>query len=129
FAGVSQQIGTFAAGQVSLNQHVRVRLTSIPNLATHLRVLGKTSCPVLTDYDVMPINNVEPGLMAFARGDMLMRSRQHGKASIAQQEGATLLAQLTRSEAYQTANRFQVQPDNGFGGHLGLAPGNSYRPL
>ena len=94
----------------------RIRLTSIPTLATTLRVLGKTACPVLGDYDDMPINNVEPCLLAFARGDMLLRQRQHGKAQIAQQEGAALLAQLQRSEAYQQAQNFRIMPDNGFGG-------------
>lgn len=94
----------------------RIRLTSLPSIATTLRVLGKTNCPVLGDYDTMPINGVEPCLMAFARGDMLLRQRQHGKASMAQNEGTALLAQLARSEAFQQASHHRIVPDNGFGG-------------
>ena len=97
----------------------RVRLTALPTQAATLRVLGKTACPVLGDYDVFPINNVESCLIAFVRGDMLLRQRQHGKAQLAQQEGATLLAQLARSEAFQQASSFRIVPDNGFGDGYG----------
>jgi|GEM_PF-2934969 len=108
----------------------RIRLTTQPQLSVNLRVLGKTSCPILGAYDTMPINNVEPCLMAYARGDMLLRQRQNGKAQIAAQEGASLLAQLARSEAFQTASSFRIVPDNGFGDCAGASHGtDSLHPL
>ena len=108
-------IYTMEGALKTATKHPRIRLTSIPTAAVNLRVLGKSACPVLGDYDEAPINNAELCLMAFARGDMLMRQRQHGKAQLAQQEGAVLLKQLQDSESYQTANRHQIIPDGGFG--------------
>lgn len=102
-------------GSTSLRLRQRVRLTSIPTTEISVRVLGKMECPVLGDYDEPPLNNVEPCLLAFARGDMLMRQRQHGKAQLAQQEGAALLKQLADSEAYQQANSHRICPDGGYG--------------
>jgi hypothetical protein len=102
-----------AAGQLA--QHQRIRLTSLPNTSVNLRVLGKIACPILGDFDASPINNSEPCLMAFARADMLMRSRQHGKAQQAMQEGAALLAQLTALEAFHQSSRNHIEPDSGFG--------------
>jgi hypothetical protein len=120
---------TLAATDTSAPVRQRVRLSAIPQLATTLRVLGKTGCPVLGDYDTMPINNVEPALIAFSRGDMLLRQRQHGKAQLAQQEGTLLLAQLARSEVFQQAANHQIMPDNGFGGDNLIAQPNSLHPL
>ena len=107
----------------------RIRLTTTPQLAVNLRILGKTECPVLGPYDTFPINNVEPCLIAVTRGDMLLRQRQNGKAQLAASEGATLLAQLARSEAFQTANNFRIQPENGFGGDNFISQPNSLHPL
>jgi hypothetical protein len=102
-----------AAGAAPVHQ--RIRLTSLPNADVNLRVLGKLACPILGAYDVSPINNSEPCLMAFARADMLMRSRQHGKAAQAMQEGAALLSQLAALEAFHQSNRMQIQPESGYG--------------
>lgn len=93
----------------------RIRLTSAPAQATALRVLGKAGCPVLGDYDEMPINGIESCLIAFVRGDMLLRQRQHGKAQMAMQEGAVLLAGVERAEVFQQASRHQIIPEDGFG--------------
>jgi hypothetical protein len=120
----------YSATQNALPVHQRIRLTTNPQLAVNLRVLGKMACPILGDYDSAPINNVEPCLMAYARGDMLLRQRQNGKAQLAAQEGASLLAQLARSEAFQTANNFRIQPDGGFGADSPLwTQPNSFHPL
>lgn len=126
---LTASFATIPADETSLQVRQRIRLTTQPQLSTNLRILGKTSCPVLGDYDTMPINNVEPCLMAFARGDMLLRQRQNGKAQLAAQEGASLLAQLARSEAFQTANNFRIVPDNGFGGDNVISQPNSLHPL
>lgn len=110
--------------------HQRIRLTQIPNVSTNLRVLGKKKCPILGVYDVAPITNVEPSLMAFARGDLLLRQRQFGKAALAQQEGATLLKELANDEAIQQAANFRIDPDNGFGSDsITWTQPNSLHPL
>jgi hypothetical protein len=120
---------TLAATDTVSVPRQRVRLTAIPQLATTLRVLGKTTCPALGDYDEMPINSVESALIAFGRGDMLLRQRQHGKAQLAQQEGAMLLAQLARSEVFQQASSHRIVPDGGFGGDNYISQPNSLNPL
>lgn len=106
---------TIAAAAHTADVRQRIRLTGMPSVATTLRVLGKIACPVLGEYDDIPINGAEPALIAFGRGDMLLRQRQHGKAQIALQEGAMLLAALARAETFQQASRNQIVPDNGFG--------------
>jgi len=116
---------TLSAAAGNLPVHQRVRLTTAPQLSVNLRVLGKMACPILGAYDTAPINNVEPCLMAFARGDMLLRQRQNGKAQAAAQEGASILAQLARSEAFQTANNFRIVPESGFGDNGGMFLGHS----
>ena len=123
-------LATMQPGDTNLPLHQRIRLATQPQVSTNLRILGKGTCPVLADYDTPPINNVEPALMAFARGDLLLRSRQHGKAALAQQEGAALLKQLADSEAFQQANNFRVVPDAGFGADTVLwTQPNSFHPL
>ena len=110
--------------------HQRIRLTAQPQAATTLRILGKTACPMMDDYDAAPIKNAEPCLMAFARADLLLRARQYGKASVAMQEGTALLQQLTDSEAFQQASGFQVQPEGGFSDDVILwTQPNSLHPL
>lgn len=127
-------ITTFASVMAGCNNaplHQRIRLTEAPTVSLNLRVLGKGKCPVLGPYDVCPITNVEPALMAFARGDLLLRQRQFGKANLAQQEGAALLKELVENEAFQQAGEFRVQPDAGFGSDnfwMQTVP-DSYRPL
>ncbi len=121
---------TILAGANVAPLHPRIRLTQIPNVATNLRVLGKKKCPILGAYDAAPITNVEPSLMAFARGDLLLRQRQFGKAALAQQEGATLLKELANDEAIQQAGNFRIDPDNGFGNDsLFWTQPNSLNPL
>jgi hypothetical protein len=110
--------------------HQRIRLTEAPQVSVNLRVLGKGKCPILGAYDTAPITNVEPALMAFARGDLLLRQRQFGKASLAQQEGTALLKELTENEAFQQAGEFRIQPDAGFGSDIWWQTGpDSYHPL
>lgn len=116
-----------SAGSMPLRQ--RIRLVTNPQVSVNLRVLGKGACPVLGPYDLMPINNVEPALMAFARGDMLLRQRQNGKAQIAAQEGASLLAALARSEVFQQAANNRIIPDAGFGDGSMHFGGDSFHPL
>ncbi|MDE2106056.1 MAG: hypothetical protein KGL39_53025, partial [Patescibacteria group bacterium] len=117
-----------AAGAAPVQQ--RVRLTSQPTLSTNLRILGKTTCPILGPYDNMPINNVEPAVMAYARGDMLRRARQNGKGQLADQEGAALLAQLITTEVFQQAADFRIEPSDGFGGStVTFIQPNSLHPL
>lgn len=120
---------TLNVGNNAAQNRQRIRLTVQPNLSVNLRVLGKTTCPILGDYDAVPINNAETCLMAFARGDMLLRARQNGKAQIAQQEGATLLQALARSEAFQQASNFKIQPEGGFGDDSTFMYPNSMHPL
>lgn len=110
-----EEVISFAASDTSAPIRQRIRLTAAPTTSVALRVLGKMQCPELGDYDTLPINNAEPCLIAFARGDMLLRQRQHGKAQLAQQEGAALLKQLADSEAFQQANNHRIMPDGGFG--------------
>ena len=110
-----EEIISIEASKTSARPRQRIRLTSIPATEVGLRVLGKCECPTLGDYDVLPINNAELCLMAFARADMLMRQRQHGKSQLAQSEGAALLKQLADSEAFQQANNHRVIPDSGYG--------------
>lgn len=112
---VATTFATIAAGDFALPVRQRIRLTVIPNTDISLRIIGKTHCPELGDYDSVPINDAEPCLMAFARGDMLMRQRQHGKAKLAQQEGSALMAKLASSEAFQQASNHRIIPDSGFG--------------
>jgi hypothetical protein len=125
---------TFATVTASSNgaaMHQRIRLTEAPQVAINLRVLGKGKCPILGPYDTAPITNAEPALMAFARGDLLLRQRQFGKAALAQQEGAALLKELMENEAFQQAGEFRIQPDGGFGSDnfwMQTTP-DSYRPL
>lgn len=122
---------TVAAAGNNAPMHQRIRLTEAPAVAINLRVLGKGKCPVLGPYDTVPITNAEPSLMAFARGDLLLRQRQFGKAALAQQEGAALLKELVETEAFQQAGEFRIQPDAGFGGDqfwMQTAP-DSYHPL
>lgn len=127
-------IATFATVMASCNNaavHQRIRLTEAPQVAINLRVLGKGKCPILGPYDTVPITNAEPALMAFARGDLLLRQRQFGKAALAQQEGAALLKELVENEAFQQAGEFRIQPDGGFGSDnfwMQTTP-DSYRPL
>lgn len=110
--------------------HQRIRLTEAPTVSTNLRVLGKAKCPILGPYDVAPITNVEPALMAFARGDLLLRQRQFGKANLAMQEGAALLKELVETEAFQQAGEFRIQPDAGFGENIWwYTQPDSYHPL
>lgn len=124
---------TFATVMASCNTppvHQRIRLTEAPTVSLNLRVLGKGKCPILAPYDTAPITNVEPALMAFARGDLLLRQRQFGKAALAQQEGAALLKELVENEAFQQAGEYRIQPDGGFGGDtIFWTQPNSYHPL
>lgn len=109
---------TFATITANCNNaptHQRIRLTEAPQVSINLRVLGKGRCPIMGPYDTVPITNSEPALMAFARGDLLLRQRQAGKASLAQQEGATLLKALIEAEAFHQGGEFRIQPDGGFG--------------
>lgn len=126
-------IVTFATVMASCNNaalHQRIRLTEAPQVSINLRVLGKGKCPILAPYDSAPITNVEPALMAFARGDLLLRQRQFGKAALAQQEGAALLKELVENEAFQQAGEFRIQPDGGFGSDiLWRTNPDSYHPL
>ena len=100
----------------TLQARKRFRLSATPTVAVTLRMLGKTRCPDVNDYDNLPITHAEPCVMAFARGDMLMRQRQHGKAQMAQQEGSTLIKQLAVLEAHEQAANHRIQPAEGFGG-------------
>ncbi len=121
----------YSATQGPAPVHQRIRLTEAPQVSVNLRVLGKGRCPILGPYDSAPITNVEPALMAFSRGDLLLRQRQFGKAALAQQEGAALLKELVESEAFQQAGEFRIQPDGGFGSDnfwMQTVP-DSYRPL
>ena len=124
---------TFATVMASCNTpplHQRIRLTEAPTVSLNLRLLGKGKCPILGPYDTAPITNVEPALMAFARGDLLLRQRQFGKAALAQQEGAALLKELVESEAFQQAGEFRIQPDGGFGSDIWWrTQPDSYHPL
>jgi hypothetical protein len=121
---------TLAASCNNAPMHQRIRLTEAPQVATNLRVLGKGKCPILGPYDSVPITNAEPALMAFARGDLLQRQRQFGKANLAQQEGAALLKELVENEAFQQAGEFRIQPDAGFGSDVcWWTQPNSYHPL
>jgi hypothetical protein len=110
--------------------HQRIRLTEAPTVSTNLRILGKGKCPILGPYDTPPITNVEPALMAFARGDLLLRQRQFGKAALAQQEGATLPKELVENEAFQQAGEFRIEPEAGFGSDIcWWTQPDSYHPL
>ncbi|HEV2455102.1 MAG TPA: hypothetical protein VGY98_12630, partial [Verrucomicrobiae bacterium] len=121
---------SYAATQSPAALHQRIRLTEAPQVAVNLRVLGKGKCPVLGPYDSVPITNAEPALMAFARGDLLLRQRQFGKANLAQQEGAALLKELIESEAFQQAGEFKIQPDAGFGSDIfWRTEPDSYHPV
>ncbi|HTV41613.1 MAG TPA: hypothetical protein VMF08_13610 [Candidatus Sulfotelmatobacter sp.] len=124
---------TFATVMASCNTpplHQRIRLTEAPTVSLNLRVLGKGKCPILGPYDTAPITNVEPALMAFARGDLLLRQRQFGKAALAQQEGAALLKELVESEAFQQAGEFRIEPEAGFGSDIWWrTTPDSYHPL
>jgi len=104
---------TFSSNALPLRQ--RLRLTALPTANLSVRVLGKGYCPVLGDYDLVPINNAEPCLLALARGDMLLRQRQHGKARLAQEEGMALLRELANSEAFHQAGNHRIMPDSGYG--------------
>ncbi|MGH7940684.1 MAG: hypothetical protein ACREFR_06385 [Limisphaerales bacterium] len=124
---------TFATVKAGCNVaglHQRIRLTEAPTVAVNLRVLGKGKCPILGAYDTTPITNSEPALLAFGRGDLLLRQRQFGKAALAQQEGAALLKELTENEAFQQAGEFRIEPEGGFGTDIlwRTAP-DSYHPL
>jgi hypothetical protein len=120
----------YSATQGPAPVHQRIRLTEAPQVSINLRVLGKGKCPILGPYDSAPITNAEPALMAFARGDLLLRQRQFGKAALAQQEGAALLKELVESEAFQQAGEFRIQPDAGFGSDIWWwTQPDSYHPL
>jgi hypothetical protein len=121
---------TVQAARNNAPMHQRIRLTEAPTVSTNLRVLGKGKCPILGPYDSTPITNAEPALMAFARGDLLLRQRQFGKAALAQQEGASLLKELVENEAFQQAGEFRIQPDGGFGSDIWWrTQPDSYHPL
>ena len=117
--------GIIGATDLKSPSYQRVRLFSIPSVATTLKVLGKKKFEPLTfDQEEPAIKNLDNCLLALALGDLWARRRQMGKAAMFYQEGAALLKELALLETVQAAHNTQFLPDGGAGDAL-FGPGRS----
>ncbi len=114
--GSSTAEASLAATDTRSPSYQRLRLFSIPDVETTLKVLGKKKfVPLDFDQEEPEIKNLDNCLIAFAMGDMLKRARQFGKAQAELQEGALLLQELAKLEVLQAAHNSRFIPSDGFG--------------
>ncbi len=116
-AGTGTNIATMAATDTNMAKRQRLQLIGAYPDGLVLRVLGKRTCPRLTDDNDEPaIVGSEPCLIAAAMSDMLKRERQYGKAiAMATQEFGPTLDILKKEQTAQQAFRKRLVPVGGFG--------------
>ena len=108
-------VATLAATDTAAPRRQRIRLVEIPEASTTISVLGKRSCPLLTENEDEPaLQGVENCLLAMVQGDMLERERHYAKAEMKYKEGAILLGQFMAMEVVQQSHNQRIIPESGY---------------
>lgn len=122
-ADVSQtSIVSMQAADTVSPRRQRIQLVGSVASNTVLRILGKRTCPRLTnDNDEPAITGSEICLIPAVHADMLKRERQYGKAvTMATQEFGPTLDALKKEQTAQQSFKKRLVPVDGFSG------GNAY---
>jgi hypothetical protein len=109
---------TLGATDTVASKRQRIQLIGGYANGTVLRVLGKRTCPRLTnDNDEPTIPGAELCLIPAVHADMLKKERQYGKAiAMVEKEFGPMLETLMKEQTVQQANKKRLVPVDGFGG-------------